>query len=1065
MGKDRRDDGQRQMSRSTALQEDTGSSSNNNVVIKEEFPDTGSTFHFEVAIKQEYPESSDGEMPEIDQPSQLRGELSDDACTGLKEQQEQQEQQSEDMEESEDDEMPDIDESELFSFSRWELSDDECAGLKKQQAEGMQEAGRWMFEDAKNGGELTDMEFVLDNGKRIRGHRSWLMARCEYIRGKVSSGAQEGKSSAILVQKCGDGVLLALLEFLYTGEFGDACRGQNWVKLLEIADTFGVGGMRERLLSAVTHGNVLKVVRLALEMDDGKLMERCIEVLTSRPGEGIEARLAMHVGDVLSFHGNAHQWKIFGKALAIKVAEAMLANETDTSVQEHGLIAYGHISSSSHENCKEIAKVGGIQAVVSAMKNNVCKPRMQKLGWRVLLRVLLILLCDDELRKHAVGAVVVETLQEVLALDKGNRQIRDVCGGLLTIFLMNDADNEVRAGKLMGVKTVVQALIAFKSNEQVQEQGCAALANLCCETAAKRRAGEAGAVEAVLGALKTFKDNPRVQQQGCRALEYLSLNDVKNWRRIIEAQAIRDIVVGLTAHRDDPAVQASGCAALSNLWWQEQGRAALYTAGIYHDDAQYRCRALVLGGFHVVLRAMQDHTASPEVQEHGCAALMRLFCDEDYRWLAAESGAVGAVVRALREHRSHTGVQANGCGAIWNLCDGDVVNVRHVVDAGGVEAVVGALNEHRTDCRVQMNGCAALWNICACDPGIRCVVVEAEGIEAIVWALTGCGKLFDFNFNSGMLFYACGALRHLLAESGSDVEIRLRALKAGALEAAIDVLNTCTTSPNVQEQCCAIFQHLKYLESVESIVKALERYPNIPAVQEQGFASLEALFSDSDWYRRRAWELGVFDIVLEAMMVHTDDCGVQAGGCGLLSSLSGDAENWCPHLIPIAVGAVLSALNAHRVNPRVQASGCAALWTFCHGDPQSRRYVGEGGGVEALLNALGDHSEDPEVQEQGCGALANLYCDAENCLCDGTNTGFRFIIRALEVHKDNPNVLEEGCRALYNLCRNDGEKRRLVSAAGGLSAIIGAMKAHADYPEVQKLGSEALKLILSCNGA
>jgi hypothetical protein len=1061
------------MRRSAALQEDTGSSSNN-VVIKEEFPDTGSSFLAKVAIKQEYPESSDGEMPDVNQPKQLREELSHDVCAGLEEQQEQQQeqeeheqqdQQSKDMEESDDDEMPDIDKSAL---SRWELGDDECAGLRRQQADDMEEAGRWMFEDAKNGGELTDMEFVLDNGKRVRGHRSWLMARCEYIRGKVSSGAQEDKSSAVLVQRCGDGAFLVLLEFLYTGVLGDRCFGQSWRELLELADAFGLGGMRERLLLVVTRGNVQKAVRLALEMDDGKLMERCIEVLPSRPAKGIEDRLAMHVADILSLHGNASQWKIFGKALVIKVVGAMLANETDASAQEHGLVAHWHISSSSHENCKEIGRVGGIQAVVSAMKGNICNRQIQELGCRVLLN----LTCDDDLKKLVARAGGVETLQEALAFHKGNSQIHEVCGGVLTMLLMNNTGNQVRAGKIWGVETVVAALMAFKGRPQVQEQGCAALANLCCEPAAIRRAGEAGAVEAVLGALKTFKDHPGVQQQGCRALEYLSMNDVKNWRRVIEAKGIRDIVVGLTAHQDDPAVQASGCAALSNLWWQEQRHAALETAGICHDDAQYRCRALVLAGFLAVLSALQDHTASPEVQEHGCAALMRLFCDEEYRRLAGERGAVEAVVRALREHQSNTGVQANGCGAIWNLCDGDVENVRHVRNAGGVEAVVGALNEHKNDCRVQLNGCAALWNLCAGDPGIRCLVAETGGLEAIVWALTGCGQRFDFNFNSGMLFYACGALRHLVAEGGSsgDVIIRRRARKAGALEAVIHVLDTCKTSPNVQEQGCAVLEHLvpgnpdQIQMSLGAIVKALERYPNIPAVQEQGFASLEALFSDSDWYRRRAWEVGIFDVVLEAMEVHADSCEVQASGCGLLSSLSCDDENWCTHLIPIAVGAVLSALNAHRFNPRVQASGCAALWKFCHGDPQARRYVGEAGGVEALINALGDHLADPEVQEQGCGALANLYCDAENCFCDGPSTGFRSIIRALEVHRYNPNVLEEGCRALYNLCRHDGDKGRLVSAAGGLSAIIGAMKAHADHSELQKMGSEAIKLILSDSG-
>lgn len=73
---------------------------------------------------------------------------------------------------------------------RWVLDDFEAIDNISSSPASMEDAGRWMFEDAMNGGELTDMEFVLDSGRKIRGHKLWLMARCEYLRGMLRSGMQ-----------------------------------------------------------------------------------------------------------------------------------------------------------------------------------------------------------------------------------------------------------------------------------------------------------------------------------------------------------------------------------------------------------------------------------------------------------------------------------------------------------------------------------------------------------------------------------------------------------------------------------------------------------------------------------------------------------------------------------------------------------------------------------------------------------------------------------------------------------------------------------------------------------
>jgi len=86
--------------------------------------------------------------------------------------------------------------------SSWRLREDACAGVGNL-PESMEAAGRTMFEEARAGGELTDMEFVLDSGRRMRGHKVWLMAGGEYRRGMLSSGMREGKAGVVRVRECG----------------------------------------------------------------------------------------------------------------------------------------------------------------------------------------------------------------------------------------------------------------------------------------------------------------------------------------------------------------------------------------------------------------------------------------------------------------------------------------------------------------------------------------------------------------------------------------------------------------------------------------------------------------------------------------------------------------------------------------------------------------------------------------------------------------------------------------------------------------------------------------------
>lgn len=200
---------------------------------------------------------------------------------------------------------------------RWSLKDHECnlVGQRLADSDSMEGAGRWMFEDAMEGGELTDMEFVLDSGRRIRGHKVWLMGRSEYMRAMLSCGMQEGRTGFVCVRECGQGAFLALLEFIYTGRLGKSCLGQDWQELWDLADLFGIEDMQIGLLGAVSQNNVDETARLAVDKGNRQLMERCVGALPSKlTVENFElksednARRVVRAVDILSECGDDDDW-------------------------------------------------------------------------------------------------------------------------------------------------------------------------------------------------------------------------------------------------------------------------------------------------------------------------------------------------------------------------------------------------------------------------------------------------------------------------------------------------------------------------------------------------------------------------------------------------------------------------------------------------------------------------------------------------------------------------------------------------------------------------------------
>jgi hypothetical protein len=104
------------------------------------------------------------------------------------------------------------------------------------------------------------------------------------------------------------------------------------------------------------------------------------------------------------------------------------------------------------------------------------------------------------------------------------------------------------------------------------------------------------------------------------------------------------------------------------------------------------------------------------------------------------------------------------------------------------------------------------------------------------------------------------------------------------------------------------------------------------------------------------------------------------------------------------------------------------------------------------------------VQERGCWALESLvYSNAENWTRAWAAGGVEAVVAAMRAHASDARVQERGCWALESLVYSNAENRTRAGAAGGVEAVVAAMRAHASDARVQEHGCWALRNLGSNN--
>ena len=159
--------------------------------------------------------------------------------------------------------------------------------------------------------------------------------------------------------------------------------------------------------------------------------------------------------------------------------------------------------------------------------------------------------------------------------------------------------------------------------------------------------------------------------------------------------------------------------------------------------------------------------------------------------------------------------------------------------------------------------------------------------------------------------------------------------------------------------------------------------------------------------------------------------------------------------VVINCNAVISDMQAHPSDARVQRNGCEALWKLAI-NSNNQVTIAAAGGIKAVIHAMLAHPSDAKVQENGCFALRNLADNSNNQVTIVAAGGIKAVISAMQVHPSDTGVQSHGCWTLRNLTANSNNQVT-IAAAGGINAVISAMQAHPSDDKVQLYGCWALR--------
>jgi len=757
----------------------------------------------------------------------------------------------------------------------------------------------------------------------------------------------------------------------------------------------------------------------------------------------------------------------FGENVLRAVIATMSVRIDSPGVQGRacGLLTLVTPSSVQHSN---LVALGGVEAVTSAMKAHLTSAETQELGCRCLVSFCENTGCAEQLFRLGVIELVVAALSSLSA------SIRVVSASLLALVALVSADTN-KTIQTDGLHSkVANAMMQYQSSESLQEIGCVLLWNLSVISKDPLKEFDFLCVRAVASAMQAHAGVAALQQACCDVIG-LWAEDPELQNTLLELNIVQQLITAVQEHVDSDVLLISGCRALRAMAQDcDAGREAV----------------CCLGGIDTMLRTMEAHLSSAELQQAGCEMLGVLASSSAIQTRIGELGGIESVIAVMRAYAGLLEVLLKAFGALVLCVRGNCANRDRLsasggfavillfqrewlhnvavqqavctalsecvasdtqrekfVREGGADVVISAMCAHTSNVEVQQVGCTALSHLAHRSAANKTRIADRDGVQTVLAAME------EHPESVHLQRVACSALANLFAVDQQRVlHTVVSAMKSHVLDADVFILRCKVLRLALASDCTTALM----AAAVEAVLHGMQGCMARADAQQCACSTLWSLATCAQGLSAISAHGGVAQLVA-AMRAHPTEPCLQAVACTVLTAIAKD------EVLRAQIGDVggaevlLDAMRAHPSDSQVQAGGCAVLSILArHSDVVQVRVV-ELGGFKAIVSAMSSHLTDADVQTNCCSLLWHL---ARNSACQqsfASMGGVECVLSAMDRFPDEVKVQRAGCGAIWRLAHSSQANRKRITGLKGVEAVVRAMRLHPEAAELQQFGCGALR--------
>lgn len=649
--------------------------------------------------------------------------------------------------------------------------------------------------------------------------------------------------------------------------------------------------------------------------------------------------------------------------------------------------------------------------------------------------------------------------------------------------LKRKARRSSRQGMLMGddggsVQALINAMRAQPEIEGLQASCCLALAKAALREGDAKTIVIVGGTVAIIDAMQRFcGSSAEIQGNGCLALARLARHGTNEQNAVLGSGGVDAVIGAMSAHIACIEVQKWGCTALGTVSLRNKGGRAIVGAA---------------GGVQAVTRALQQHQGNEAVACLGCYALSCIVEDSaKNKEIAGTCGAIGGCITTLKRFQEARRAQHWAAHAVAKIVAGTPTNARLLSTLGGVDALVGTMRLHAAESRRILSACCdALGNAAL---GCAAVAKAAKARGALELIIEGMGR---FGTNAVVLESALLALGNM---SYNNPEVAMALGGSGGIEAVLDSILEFRKNQRVQETGLYALsniasgavnkKHIGAAGGIEATVLSMNTFPAVIPVQESGLLLLLHVCTGEGENVQRAYEAGAVKTVLGILARCSGNTKIENISCILLSELSHcnvEVQNAiCAGNGIRMIFSVMERNNIFQASDR-DGGGDDTNRSGSGAPLQKRVKI-----LESCLYALGNIaqrniSNQMAIGKQGvalicavmCGSLGYVELQQKGALVLGSLTsnglteiqnmiseagGIRALLGAMREYPENVELQCNCCMALSNVVYHNPANQSAIG--NGIEAVVNALQRFPENEALQEHGCFALGSILEGNEA